>query len=56
MVVNDDQFTLKVSSMLLELCRQECNKTFTIITATDGKEAVEIYKQMSNIKLILMDI
>lgn len=42
--------------MLLDVCRQECNKNFQILTATDGKEAVEIFKTIPNIKLIFMDI
>ena len=31
-------------------------KYFTILNAQNGQEAVEIYKNISNIKLILMDI
>lgn len=56
LVVNDDQFALRISSMLLDLSKNEYGKEFQIITATNGKEAVEIYKVTSNIKLILMDI
>ena len=42
--------------MILDCCREECGKIFTILTASDGKEAVDYYMQMSNIKLILMDV
>ena len=56
LVVNDDQFSLKITSMLLECSRNEHGKDFSILNAVNGKEAVEIYKTTSNIKLILMDI
>lgn len=42
--------------MLLDVCRQECNKQFSILTASDGTEAVQLYKTIPNIKLIFMDI
>ena len=42
--------------MLLECSRNEQGKVFNILNATNGKEAVEIYKATGNIKLIMMDV
>ena len=42
--------------MLLDLSKNENGKNFQILNASNGNEAVEMYKMTSNIKLILMDI
>ena len=42
--------------MMFEVSKKQQNKTFHILTATNGKEALNIYKTTGNIKLILMDI
>ncbi len=42
--------------MLLDYARVESGKQFQILNASDGKESVEVYKSVPNIKLILMDV
>lgn len=56
LIVNDDQFSLKIMSMLVESSRKDMKLNFSILQATNGQEAVDLFKSLSNIKLVLMDI
>lgn len=50
LLVDDNQINLAIAEEILQ------QKSYTVITASNGEEAVEIIKKSSQIELVLMDI
>lgn len=42
--------------MLVDSTMKELKLNFSVVNAKNGKEAVDMFKAYSNIKLVLMDI
>ena len=57
LLVDDQEFLLKIMTQIIEKIRQNFMQNFDIITANNGLEAFEKYTEhQKEIKIILMDI
>ena len=56
MIVNDDVNVTTVLFLMIDSLKNNVQNNISILKASNGKEAFDLYQQQSNIKCIFMDI